>query len=89
MAVGIEKIKEALASLSEMVDTGAEIMKDGIGAGDVFQLPDLISQAYSLASSLKASLESGELQDVDLAEAKELLGVAIGLIVKVVEKIKK
>lgn len=89
MAVGIEKIKEALASLSEMVDTGAEIMKDGIGASDVFQLPDLISQAYSLASSLKASLESGELQDVDLAEAKELLGVAIGLIVKVVEKIKK
>jgi len=90
MAVGIEKIKEALASLSAMVDTVGEVMEDGtIGMGDVFKLPDLISDATSLASSLKASIEAGELQDIDLAEAKELLGDAIGLIVKIVDKFKK
>lgn len=90
MAVGIEKIKEALASLSAMVDTVGEVLEDGsIGMGDVFKLPSLIGDATSIASSLKASIESGELKDLDIAEAKDLLTDAIGLVVKIVDKFKK
>lgn len=76
---GIVAIKAAFVDLKALAETGAEVAKGGLTAGDVFSLPKLYSQCNQLFLDLKAAKDNGEIQDLDADEVRQLLGDLIDL----------
>ncbi len=89
MAVGIEKLKAAMVGLEALSGSVGDVMEDGkVSLGDITKLPSIISQAMQLFADGKAAVDAGELQDIDLAEAQELLRVLIEMGAKIFAQFK-
>lgn len=80
MTVGIDNLKKSVEDLKGLIASFEVVFEDGqLSFGDLTKLPSLVSDAYGLFRDAKAAIDAGEISDISLDEAKELLTILVDL----------
>jgi len=65
---GIEHTKAALADVRKTAADLREVAKDGLTAGDLLKVPELVKDGISMFNDAKAAKDAGEISDLDWEE---------------------
>jgi hypothetical protein len=91
---GIQETKDAMIAINEVGLTMVQLFADGAQFQDVMQIWKKLSEDETFKAQLAAAYEgwssiSGEISDLDVNEALELVTVQLAYIPKFVDVIKK
>ena len=82
---GIEKLKEALGEVKEVVNQIGVILEDGkLSLSDLFKLPGLVGAGNKLVKAVVAA--APEVKDLSVEEAVELAPIMIEVVALIASK---